>query len=162
MKCYVCGKQYEGTECPRCGFPAVEVPGASWEDARTALAATIEPFFQGFLDSISVSVTMLQHKDDNGVYVLDWEKPLILGTGKELYDRELWLDQEFARLEEPTFSVRLNLTVRGKTRTEQVELPNLKAAELQNIGIAMDKQFNLRLKLRNTSEKPTASAPVEL
>ncbi len=162
MKCYVCGKQYEGTECPRCGFPAVEIPGASWEDARTALTATIEPFFQGFLNAISVSVTTLQHRDDNGVYVLDQEKPLVLGTGRELYDKELWLDLQLARLETPTIPVRLNLTVRDRTRQEQVELPNLKAAELQNIGIAMDKQFNLRLMLRNTSEKPTVSAPVEL
>ena len=162
MKCYVCGKQYEGTECPRCGFPAVEIPGASWEDARTALTATIVPFFQGFLNAISVSVTTLQHRDDNGVYVLDQEKPLVLGTGRELYDKELWLDLQLARLETPTIPVRLNLTVRDRTRQEQVELPNLKAAELQNIGIAMDKQFNLRLMLRNTSEKPTISAPVEL
>lgn len=162
MKCYVCSKQYEGTKCPRCGFPAVEVPGASWEKARTDLAATIEPFFQGFLNAISVSVTSFQHRDDNGVYVLDQEKTLVLGTGQELYDKELWLDQQFARLEDPTIPVRLNLTVRGNTRQEQVELPNLKAAELQNIGISMDKQFNLRLMLRNTSEKPTVSAPVEL
>lgn len=162
MKCYVCGKQYEGNECPRCAFPAVEVPNTTWEQGRQALEATISPFRASFLKSIQVSLVMCRHRDENGVYVLDREESLPLGTGTELYGKERWLDQEFARLEKPTCSVRMRLTVRDKTREEQVEIPNLHAAELQKVGIAMDEQFRIRLKLRNTSEKPTCSAPVEV
>lgn len=162
MKCYVCGKQYEGNECPRCGFPAVEIPNTSWEQGRQALAATITPYRTQFLNEIEISLVMYQYRDENGVYVLDREEPISLGTGTALYGKEHWLDQEFARLEDPTFPARLNLCVRGKTREEQVELQNLKAAELQNIGIAMDEEFNIRLMLRNTSETPTSSASIEL
>ena len=43
-----------------------------------------------------------------------------------------------------------------------MELSNLKAAELQKIGIALDNDFNIRLMLGNASEKPTSSAPIEL
>ena len=141
MKCYVCGKQYEGNECPRCAFPAVEIPNTTWEQGRQALAATITPSRAAFLKSVEVSLVIYHYRDENGVYVLD---------------------REFARLEGASFSVRLRLSVRGQTREELVELPNLKAAELQNIGICMDDQFNIRLKLRNASEMPTTSAPVEL
>ena len=162
MKCYVCGKQYEGNECPRCKFPAVEIPNTTWEQGRQALAATIAPFRTAFLDAIQISLVMYRYRDENGVYVLDREENILLGTGTELYEKELWLDQEFARLEDPTISVRLLLKVRDDTRQEQVELPNLKAAELQQVGIAMDEAFNIHLKLRNTSENPTCSAAVEL
>lgn len=162
MKCYVCGKQYEGNECPRCSFPAVEIPNTTWEQGREALAATIIPFRAAFLESIQASLIVYHYRDENGVYVLDREEAISLGTGAELYEKELWLDQEFARLEDPTIRIRLRLTVRDNSREEQVELPNLKAAELQQVGIAMDEAFNIHLKLRNTSEKPTCSAAVEL
>lgn len=162
MKCYVCGKPYDGNECPRCGFPAVEIPNTSWEQGRAALAATILPYRTKFLSEIEISLVTYQYRDENGVYVLDHEEPISLGTGTTLYGKEHWLDREFARLEDPSFCVRLRLSVRGTTREEQVELPNLKAAELQNIGITLDEQFQICLKLRNASEKPTASAPIEL
>lgn len=162
MKCYVCGKQYEGNECPRCAFPAVEIPNTTWEQGRQALAATISPFRADFLKSVEISLVMYHYRDENGVYVLDREETVCLGSGETLYDKEVWLDQEFARLEDPSFSVRLRLTVRGKTREELVEVPNLKAAELQNIGICMDEHFNICLKLRNASEMPTTSTPIEL
>lgn len=162
MKCYVCGKQYEGNECPRCAFPAVEIPNTTWEQGRQALAATITPSRSAFLKTIEISLVIYHHRDENGVYVLDREETVSLGNGETLYNKETWLDREFARLEDPTISVRLRLTSRGKTREEQVELPNLKAAELQNIGISLDEQFNIQLKLRNASEMPTTSAPIEL
>ena len=162
MKCYVCGKQYEGNECPRCAFPAVEIPNTTWEQGRQALAATITPSRAAFLKSVEVSLVIYHYRDENGVYVLDREESVCLGDGEKLYENEVWLDREFARLEGASFSVRLRLSVRGQTREELVELPNLKAAELQNIGICMDDQFNIRLKLRNASEMPTTSAPVEL
>ena len=162
MKCYVCGKQYEGNECPRCKFPAVEIPNTTWEQGREALAATITPFRTAFLDTIQASLIVYHHRDENGVYVLDREEAISLGNGAELYGKELWLDRNFARLEDPTIRIRLRLTVRDNAREEQVELPNLKAAELQQVGIAMDETFNIHLKLRNTSEKPTCSAAVEL
>lgn len=162
MKCYVCGKQYEGNECPRCGFPAVEIPNTSWDQGRQALSATITPYRTKFLSEIEISLVSYRYRDGNGVYVLDREEPVSFGTGTTLYGTEHWLDQEFARLEDPSFSARLRLNVRGQTRDEQVELTNLKAAELQNIGISVDEEFNIRLMLRNASETPTISAPVEL
>lgn len=162
MKCYVCGKQYEGNDCPRCRFPAVEIPNTTWEQGRQALTGTVAPFRTAFLNSIQVSLIAYHYRDENGVYVLDREEPISLGTGADLYGKELWLDQKFARLEDPTIRIRLRLTVRDNSRDEQVELPNLKAAELQQVGIAMDETFNIHLKLRNTSEEPTCSAAVEL
>ena len=162
MKCYVCGKQYEGNECPRCTFPAVEIPNTTWEQGRQALAATIAPFRSKFLNEIEISLIIYKYRDENGVYVLDREEPISLGNGTTLYGKNYWLDQQFARLEDPSFAARLRLNIRGKIREEQVQMTNLKAAELQNIGISMDEAFNIRLMLRNTSEKPFTSAPVEL
>lgn len=162
MKCYVCGKQYEGNECPRCTFPAVEIPNTTWEQGRQALAATITPSRAAFLKTVDISLVIYHYRDENGVYVLDREETVCLGDGEKLYGSEVWLDREFARLEDPTFSARLRLTIRDNTREETVELTNLKAAELQNIGVCMDEQFNIRLMLRNASEAPSVSAPIEL
>ena len=83
-------------------------------------------------------------------------------TQGEFYEKELWLGQEFARLEDPSIRIRLHLSYLGNAREELVELPNLKAAELQQVGITMDKEFNIYLKLRNTSETPTCSGAVAL
>lgn len=163
MKCYVCGKMYEGNECPRCQFPAVEIPNTTWEQGRQALAATINPYRTTFLNSIKVSMVAYHHRDENGVYVLDREEEILLGTGAEIYGAERWLDRQFARLgDQPSVSVRLRLAMGERTREEQVELPNLQAPELQKIGVSMDEQFRIQLKLGNTSENPTHSAPVEM
>ena len=35
MKCLVCGKNYNDYECPRCGFPDLQLPlGKELEEAR--------------------------------------------------------------------------------------------------------------------------------
>lgn len=163
MKCYVCSKTYEGSECPRCRFPNVQVPNTTWEEARQALIVSINAFRTNFLQSIQAGLVIYHHKDEDGVYVLDREETVSLGSGTDLYEKELWLDREFARLEDAaSVSVRLKITVGDSTREEQVSLPNLRAPELQQIGISLDDQFQFRLKLRNVSEKPTCSAPVEV
>lgn len=163
MKCYVCSKTYEGSECPRCHFPAIQVPNATWEQARQSLTATIEPFLANFLKSIRAELTIYYHKDENGVCALDHEDLLSLGTGTELYKNELWNSQQFARLaDQDSVPVRLRLTVGDQSREEKVMLPNLHAAALQQIGITLDEQFRFHLKLRNGTEAPTASQPVEL
>lgn len=163
MKCYVCGKTYTGNVCPRCRFPAVEVPNTTWEQGRLALAATIAPFRAAFLESIRVSMIAFYHRDENGFYVPDREEEILLGTGTALYENEVWLDREFARREDqPSIRIHLRLTTGSNTRQELVEVPNLHAPELQKLGITMDDQFQIRLKLRNTSETPTCSNPLEL
>lgn len=163
MKCYVCGKIYEDKVCPRCKFPAVQIPNTTWEEGRQALASTIEPARAAFLNTIRISMIAYHHRDENGVYVLDREEEILLGSGPELLGKELWLDREFARMgEQKTVSIRLRIAIGEKKREEQIELPNPQAPELQKIGIAMDEQFFLRLKLTNASSETTVSEPVEL
>lgn len=163
MKCYVCGREYEGNECPRCRFPDVQVPGASWEEARKALSASIDAYRTNYLQSIRAELVTYYWKDENGVCVLDHEDLMPLGSGTELYQKELWLGQKFARIEKlDAVPVRLRITAGAASQEKEVALPNLHAAELQQIGIELNDRFQFLLKLRNDSETPTCASPVDL
>lgn len=163
MKCFVCGKEYTGHECPRCNFPDVQVPVASREEARRKLASSIDSYRTAFLERIRVEVIMMYWKDENGWISPDREESVLLGRGSDLFRKERWLDQQLARIENvDNLEVRLCIHVGSAVRNQVVKVPNLHASRLQQLGAALDEDFCLRLMLRNGSEAPTYSDPIPL
>lgn len=161
MKCFVCHKEYQGQACPRCEFPNVQVPGASREKAMQDLAPAIHSYRKTFLESIRLDTVICYWKDDNGVIALDHEDVIPLGTGTELYGGEKWHPQKLARVKELTrIPVRLRIGVRDTYREVQVEVENLSQPQLQQLGVEMDEDFNIRLKLRNDAAAMTISTSV--
>lgn len=165
MKCLVCSKIFEGNKCPRCEFPNIQIPGGpeEYEAGLEALKPMIEQRRRAFLEGIDVGIVIYHWKDQDGAIVEDREETVSFGRGDELRQREVWLDRKFARIpDEPSLPLRVAISVGGKKREEALDIPNLLEAELQEIGIAMDEEFNICLMLRNESGTPTKSRPIPL
>jgi hypothetical protein len=162
MKCLVCGKVYEGSECPRCQFPDVQLPGDR-EKALANLKPSIDAYRTTFLQSIKVALVIYRWKDQDGTVILDHEDHIPLGSGYELTQSEQWLSEKFARIPEAKqLSVTIRVTSAEGTQTKTIQVPNLQRAELQQLGAQMDDNCNIRLLLRNDTDSPVKSEFVPL
>lgn len=151
MKCIVCGKDYEKDKCPVCGFPKIEFPGDP-EKGLQMMKPTIDAYRDDFLSRVSVGIMAYRWKDDNGVLAMDRVERIQIGTGKELRGNTKWLAEKFARIpEEERMQVNLSIEVNGRGEERSVRIPNLKEAELQELGAAVDGALNIQLLLRNSS-----------
>ena len=151
MKCIVCGKDYEKDKCPVCSFPKIEFP-ADPEKGLREMKPAIDAYRDDFLGLVNIGVIAYQWKDDNGVIAMDRSERIQIGTGKELREHTVWLDEKFARIpDEETLRLSLSVQVNGKTEERSVSIPNLMEPELQEIGAAVDGALNIQLLLRNSS-----------
>lgn len=162
MKCLVCGKVYNAAECPRCHFPDIQFMG----DQKAALAS-LEPkitaYRNNFLGSVKVELVAYRWKAHDGKVVPDCEERIFLGTAADLQKGEIWLADKFARIaDQKKISVTVCITEADRSRKVQVMVPNLQQPELQQVGACMDEDLNLRLMLRNETQRSTRSAPVPL
>lgn len=162
MKCLVCGKEYEAAECPRCHFPDVQIVG----DQKQALAAmmpTIEKFRANFMNTVNISLEIYYWKDKNGQVVLDRREEVPVGTVKALRQGETWVERKFARIaDQEQIPVTILVDMGEGKHSVSISVPNLKKAELQQLGVTMDERYNLQLLLRNETEQPTKSKPYAL
>lgn len=162
MKCLVCGKDYEAAECPRCHFPNIQIVGDR-EKALENLLPTINQYRMNFAGTVAISLVTYRWKDQNGRIALKRKEQMPLGTATELLQGEKWLDEKFARIpDQKEITVTLCISMGGEERTVSVSVPNLQRAELQQLGIRMDSDYRLYLLLRNDTDRPTTSEPVEL
>lgn len=162
-KCLVCGKVYDDTECPRCKFPDVNIPGADRAAALKTLQPAIDACRANFLQSVVLELVIYFWKEEDGTIVPDHEERIQLATGTELAQGAKWLPRQFARIPDvQDISVRVRITVGSDSREEQIRLPNLNTPQLQQIGVSMDPDCNIRLLLRNESDTPTQSGPLAL
>ena len=112
----------------------------------------IDAYRDDFLGQVSVGIIVYQWKDDNGVIVGNGSERLQIGTGKELRGSTRWLTEKFARIpDEEKLQVNLSVQVNGKGEERSVSIPNLKEAELQELGAVVDDALNIQLLLRNSS-----------
>ena len=163
VTCLVCGKKYDGGDCPRCKFPDVQIPGMGREKAIIHLKPAIEASKTAFLENIRVEVISYRWKDQDGTIVLDRQEALALGTGTALTKGEVWLPGKFARIaDETSVPVKLRITAGDEVTEKTVRIPNLNKPELQQLGAKMDQNFNITLLLRNDSQKPAQSDPTPL
>lgn len=162
MECLVCGKEYKGSECPRCRFPDVQIPGDR-QKAIDNLRPAIEAYRARFLQSVKLEIAVFFWKDENGTVVLDREERICLATADELQNGPRWLDQDFARIpQENAIIVTLYISIGDTVRREKVSIPNLHSPSLQQIGVEMEKDFNIRLLLRNGDSNLTRSETIML
>ncbi|MCC8129608.1 MAG: hypothetical protein LIO51_06705 [Clostridiales bacterium] len=163
MKCLVCGKHFEGGECPRCGFPEIQFPGDP-EEGRKKLRPAVDEYRRKLLDRVGqIGVIVCFWKDEDGVVVLDREERLPLGSGTELLGRTAWLPRKFARIPDAQeLQLRVYMDGADGSREATVRLPNLLAPELQELGATVDEDMTLRLLLRSRTEGPVVSDRVSL
>lgn len=149
MRCLVCGREFDAETCPVCQFPVVRFPGDPEEGLR-AMQPTIDAYREHFLSGVRIGIVTYRWKDDGGTLAVDRKETVWIGTGAELYGREGWIAERFARIPEvPSLEVELSVSVGGRETVRKVNLPNRQEAQLQEIGAALDPQMHLRLLLRN-------------
>lgn len=162
MKCLVCGKEYEAAECPRCHCPDILIVGDR-EKALESILPTINQYRKNFAEAVKLSLVTYRWKDQNGQLVLDKKELIPIGTATELMQSEKWLDNKFARIaDSKEITVNVCVAMRDDEQTVTVAVPNLKKEELQQLGARVDDNFTLSLLLRNDTELPTISKPVDL
>lgn len=162
MKCLVCGKNYEAAECPRCRFPDIQLMGDR-DEALAQLMPTIRAYRANFLKGVTVELVAYRWKDLDGRVALDREDRITLGTADALQQGETWLEEKFARIpDQKEITVKVCITAGGEKRDVSIAVPNLHKPELQQLGVSVDGDCNLRLLLRNETEAPTTSAGVPL
>ncbi len=162
MKCLVCGKDFDSSECPRCHFPDVQLIGDR-EEALKKMLPTINQYRKNFADAVKLSLITYRWKDQDGYLVLNNKDVTPIGTAEELMKSEKWLETKFARIaDSDKITVTVCIEMGDDKKNVEISVPNLMKAELQQLGARVDDSFNLSLMLRNNTEKPTISQPVDL
>ena len=132
--------------------------GEDLEEARKKVQPMIDTYRKSFLQKVEVGVKIYHWKDENGTLAVDHEEKRAFGSGNDIYGKTVWLDQKFARIpEEKKLPVRVYIRCDGDEREEEMPLPNLQEAQLQEIGISMDQQLDFCMMLRNESGTPVYS-----
>ncbi len=160
MKCIVCGTAHQAAVCPRCSFPDVQILGDG-ELAQAELMPAVYVYRARLLRDLQVSLLTYRWKVSDGVAVREQEQWMSLGTGETLYRGQRWLDQWFARVDgREQLAVTVRITCGQGTWDHTFTIANLPQPRLQQLGAAMDEQWNLRLLLRNDAQEQTASEPL--
>jgi hypothetical protein len=122
----------------------------------------VKNYRQQFLKKLQLQIPIYYWKDQNGNVVEDRTELLDLGGASGLKDIT-WLEQKFARIpDEEEIPVLVRISAAGESWEKTIALPNLQQPELQQIGACVDADGNLKLLLRNDTEKPTVSPLVSL
>jgi hypothetical protein len=162
VKCIVCGKIYEGGECPRCQFPEVNFLGDP-EDEIRKMQPTIQAFRRNLLSHIKVGVVAYSWKAEEECLVENQEEQVSFGVGTALQGQMQWLTRRFARIPDANqVKIRLWFANAMEQWEQEVTLDNLPQAELQELGAVLDDQFQLQLCLQNASGAKSWSSRVPL
>lgn len=157
-KCLVCGKEYEGPQCPRCDFPAVVLMKITPEVTKS-IANYREMFFQ----NIQIGIISYSWKDKDGYLVLDQEHQRVLGSCRDLLNGTIWLNQQFARIPDvDDLELRIFVNIKGEVSEKNVKIPNIKSPYLQEIGVSMDENMQVVVHLKNENGETSESQPMEL
>jgi len=153
MKCFVCKKECEDdVKCPVCGFMPVVDLGEDPDETERKNASIIESYRNEFLKKVDVGVIAYRWKDEGGKLVVESEDRMSFGKGHQLYRRSAWCESKFARIpDEEQITVRVSVQNGDNDDIKEIHLPNLKDAELQELGVELDKDMRLRLLLRNST-----------
>lgn len=154
LNCLVCGKPLADHEniCTRCGFQYHSAMGGSWETAFEAQKPRAAYYRTNtFLPQFDLGVTCYYWKDADGTIAPDTTKRLSFGTADKMEGKTLWLDQEFSRLpDEEDLTIEVSVKVPGAAeRILPFRVKALTEPRLQRLGLLLDRNLNLTLKLSN-------------
>lgn len=154
LNCLVCGKPLADHEniCTRCGFRYMDYIGGTRAQAFEEQRGEAAEYRSGtFLPRFDLGVTCYYWKDQDGTIAPDTTKRLSFGTADKMEGTTLWLDQEFSRLpDEEELTVEVSVKVPGAAeRILPFRVKALTEPRLQRLGLALDQDLNLTLKLTN-------------
>lgn len=154
LNCLVCGKPLINSEntCPNCGFQYHSAMGGTWETAFEAQKPRAAYYRTNtFLPRFDLGITCYYWKDQNGEIAPDTTKRLSFGTAAQLEGKTLWLDQDFARLQEEG-ELTIQISVKEDGAAERILPFRVKALtepRLQRLGLKLNDDLELTLLLTN-------------
>lgn len=163
MKCVACGKDHwEGDECPRCHFPVYEILGDDLDQSVAQIQAFAKEFQKEYLNDLQLGVVTYQWKDQNGLVKEASHAPVYFAAGSILASGEFWYPQKLARIPDQEYLPVTLAFKKGSTEWQvPTQVPNLKQAELQQVGFRLEDELQVRLLLKNDSAQ-TESEPVSV
>lgn len=139
MSCIVCGLDFSGQECPRCGFPVVE--SISEEALHGSVDAPAAAWREDFLKTLSIAVAVRRWQvigEELHPAAVEYHT---IGTAADLLFYPISLPMRFARLPEVrelSLSFRLSCKPTGWAQNLTVSVPNILSAGFQRIYLSSD------------------------
>ena len=162
MKCFVCGKEYTGGECPRCHFPNVQLPG-DYEEGLAAIRDEIKAYRERFFGRCLVGIRTWHWMDVEGELQPVCAEDRYFGQLLQLQEEEQWLSWGFARIPDvPELEITVLMKQGEEVREKTVTVANLIEQQLLEIGAVADDQFRVQILVRNASGTIRKSAPIAL
>ncbi len=153
MRCMICYQETEQNKCPRCGYTRIALIGDS-EEAQKGLQGLLSQRRSSFLRRYDIGIQTYSWKEQDEEIVLDRVERCSLGTADRLREGTVWLDREFARIEEEEMTVELSVI---KDKEPPVLIPvQLKVPQekqLQTIGVELNEELQARVSIRNASSR---------
>ena len=154
MRCFVCGKNHEEHSCPVCGFPVIVIPGeGSIEDFIKQNQRLIDSYREKLLEKMKISVITNHWKEENDQYVKEKEDRIEIGSGISMYEKELWCEQKFARIQgDNPVNIRFAIDLGTSEESLSVDVPNINEVGFQEVGVSIVKDFKIIVYLRNNTK----------
>ena len=154
MKCFVCGKNHEEHSCPVCGFPVIVIPGeGSIEEFIKENQGLINSYREKLLEKMKISMVANYWKEENDKYVKKQEDRIEIGSGIQMYEKEIWCGQKFARIVgEDQINVKFVIDLGTSEESLSVNVPNIDEIGLQEIGVSIVNDFKIIVYLRNDTK----------
>lgn len=163
MNCLVCKKEFQGSKCPRCGFPVVE--STDVDVLIESMQNQIERYRRSFLSDLAFSLRIYHWKADGERIVPNGSELVPVGSFLELCGNPKPLAQKFARIPNAdTIEFEVVITSGERTGTIRASVPNLKDPSLETVSIETDEDMRFRVCLINDFGNTSSSAwlPVDL
>lgn len=159
MKCYVCGTEIGRTEdrCRCCGEYVVDIIG---DDAGTekVLREKGEKRRNKLLSQYKIDVAAYKWADGKSEKV-----KLPIDSAENLFHREKWLDDRFARVPEvEVMDMGLIITKNGEEKEATVKMESFQSPTFLHIGAVVEDGFRVKLILKNDSGETHLSDEVAL
>ncbi len=155
MKCLVCGKEYDGAECPECRFPNVQIIG-DYDEELKKLQPKIEEYRKEYLKrnanlSWKIGLRVLRKIGFEGERVKAIPEVFYFGTIGDILDKDIWLDNPFVGFANANNEVALDIVISDGTNTsnKNVIIPGVKDTVYLNVGIYMSDADTFCIKLKD-------------
>ena len=146
MKCLVCGREFEGSECDVCKFPIINFPGEDLEAGVKAMQPTILAYRSAFLKKTIIGVTTYCLKINEGKLEALETDDMCFGTVSSAIEGEKWLEPSFDSISKKS-SVELSIYIKnddGYSNRLTVNMPNeqLKNEKKLKFGISINEDLS--------------------
>lgn len=149
MKCFVCGKEFAGTEiCPCCKETMPDTIGDQ-EEVRKSLQELGDRIRKEKLEPITLCLTALDMEDGNYA-----EKDMVVGNAFSLFGTVKWIRKKFySPVDSGSIEVVLKIQTENRKKPMPILLDVPKNSRMLSLGIGIQEGFVPVIVIKNESGK---------